>query len=558
MRHISRLIPLLVVGGVVTVVALAARSPMSNARHAPEAGIPPQEIRTVVASLDAAFARLWDDAGVVPAKPAPDLQILRRLSLALHGTVPSLEEIRRFEADDRPDRLDHWTRAMLADRRFADYFAERLARSFVGKEQGQFIVFRRDRFVNWLSEELQKNTPYDQIVRSMIAQTGLWTGTPATNFVTAAVNDGDIDENKLAGKTVRAFLGQRIDCAQCHDHPFEHWKQGEFEGLAAFYGQAKVSVVGVEDKTQKDGAPVEYAVEDRKTLEKREVAPTVPFHSDWLPGDGSRRERLAAWVTHPENRRFERAIANRVWGLLFGRPYSEKAFNRPVDDLPDPPEKDRDVLDLLGADFRDHRCNLRRLIQVIASSQVFRLDSEYEYPTEPAGSFGEQLAEVGRLEGQWAVFPLVRLRPEQVIGAILQSGSIQTIDQNSHLFFRIVKFFQSNQFVEQYGDLGETELQDRGGTIPQRLLMLNGELAGKATEANPISAVGRIAAMASTDRKCVETLYLTLLSRRPSPAESAHFIALLAGANKRDKRRTRIVEDIAWTLFNSTEFSWNH
>jgi hypothetical protein len=78
----------------------------------------------------------------------------------------------------------------------------------------------------------------------MVSQTGLWTGTPATNFVTAAVADGELDENKLAGRSVRAFLGQRIDCAQCHDHPFDHWKQHEFEGLASWFGQTKLSLVG--------------------------------------------------------------------------------------------------------------------------------------------------------------------------------------------------------------------------------------------------------------------------------------------------------------------------
>src|SRR5206468_647390 len=112
---------------------------------------------------------------------------------------------------------------MLDDQRFAYYFAERLARSYVGTEAGQFLIFRRDRFVEWLSDELRKNTPYDDVVRSMISAQGLWTGEPATNFVTAGINEGNIDENKLAGKTVRAFLGQRIDCAQCHDHPFDNW-----------------------------------------------------------------------------------------------------------------------------------------------------------------------------------------------------------------------------------------------------------------------------------------------------------------------------------------------
>jgi hypothetical protein len=117
----------------------------------------------------------------------------------LHGTIPSLEEIRRFEADTETQRIDRWAAAMLEDRRFADYFAERLARGFVGTEGGQFIVYRRDRFVTWLSEQIQQHRPYDEIVQEMIQDEGLWTGTPATNFMTAAVNEGEFDENKLEG-----------------------------------------------------------------------------------------------------------------------------------------------------------------------------------------------------------------------------------------------------------------------------------------------------------------------------------------------------------------------
>lgn len=558
LRHLTKLLPLVVIIAVATVVGMAARSPLTPKSKLSEAGFDPGDLLRTVSKVDAEFEKRWKEAKITPAERAPELQILRRLSLSLHGTVPSLEEMRRFEADPRPDRIEHWTRQMLADKRFADYFAERLARSFVGKEEGQFIVFRRDRFVNWLSEQLQKDVPYDRIVREVISETGLWTGKPATNFITAAVNEGDIDENKLTGKTVRAFLGQRIDCAQCHDHPFDHWKQGQFEGLAAFYGQARVNLVGIEDKTVSDGKPVEYEVEDRKSLETRQVAVTVPFHPEWLPEEGTRRERLAAWITHPDNRRLERAIANRVWALMFGQPYSERAFDgRRVDDLPDPPPETKpDVLDILGRDFREHRCDIKRLIQVVAASRPFRLSSEFEPPAGAKDSLGEELTAVKRAEQEWAVFPLIRLRPEQVIGSILQSTSAQTIDQNSHLLFRAIKFFQSGQFVQEYGDLGESELQDRGGTIPQRLLMLNGELAGKATEGGPVSAVSRIAKMASTDEKCVEVTYLVCLSRRPSSEELSHFVAELRG--KKGDNRERVVEDLVWTLFNSTEFSWNH
>jgi hypothetical protein len=550
-RLFTKLLPVAVVVAVASIVAMAARSPLPPAEKLPEVGVEISDLAPAVERVNAELAKRWKDAGVTPAPRASDLEVLRRLSLALCGTIPSLQEIRQFEADERPDRLEHWTRRLLADVRFSDYFAERLARGLVGNDNGQFVIYRRGRFVDWLSEQLQKNTPYDQMVRTMIAQTGLWTGNPAVNFVTAAINEGNVDENKLTGKTVRAFLGQRIDCAQCHDHPFAHWKQHDFEGLASFYGQVQQSIVGIEDKTVKDGKPVEYEVEDRQTLEKRVVPVAVPFHSEWLPESGSRRQRLAEWVTNPNNRRFERAIANRVWGLLFGRAYDE-----PVDDLPDPDDEQRDLLDALGKDFREHHCDLRRLIQVIAASEPFRVASEFELPADPLRSTGEELAALGKAEGSWAVFPLIRLRPEQVIGSILQSSSIQTADQNSHLLFRALRLVQGGQFVKEYGDLGENELLDPGGTIPQRLLLMNGELASGPTKSNPINSVGRIATFASTDEKCVETAYLACLARRPRPEELAHFVSQLKDAKKGE--RIQVVEDLVWTLFNSTEFSWNH
>lgn len=551
-RYLMKLLPLGVLLAVVTIVAVAARSPLPPADKLPEVGADVSGIEPALARVNAVLATQWKAAAVTAARHAPELQVLRRLSLALQGTVPSLQEIRQFEADERPDRLAHWTRRMLADPRFADYFAERLARSLVGTEKGQFVVFRRGRFVDWLSEQLHKNTPWDELVRTMISQTGLWTGNPAVNFVTAAVNEGDVDENKLAGKTVRAFLGQRIDCAQCHDHPFAHWKQQEFEGLAAFYGQVQQSIVGIEDKAIRDNQPVEYEIEDRKTLERHAVPVAVPFHSEWLPETGTRRDRLAAWITHRDNRRFDRATANRVWGLLFGRAYQE-----PVDDLPDPADDQRDLLDCLGDDFREHHCDLRRLIQVIAACESFRLDSEFELaPSETTPSSEVGIAALQQAERVWAVFPLIRLRPEQVIGSLFQSSSIQTVDQNSHLIFRTIHLLQGGQFVNEYGDLGENELNDRGGTIPQRLLMMNGDLAGSPTKSNPINAVARVAAFASTDERCIETGYLICLTRRPTAEELSHFVNQLR--DKHFDERRMITEDLIWTLFNSTEFSWNH
>ena len=544
------LLPLAVVAGIVGLVVSAVRLPVSARHDAAEVGVPPAQLAETVAQVNRLFEARWQGAGLPPASAADELQVLRRLSLALQGTIPSLEEIREFEADRRPDRLSHWTGRMLADPRFADYFAERLARAFVGTEEGQFIIFRRDRFTQWLAGHLQRNTPYDQLVREMIAATGVATGKPAVNFVLATFANDQIDCQKLAGKTVRAFLGQRIDCAQCHDHPFDHWKQPDFEGLAAFYGQARQSIVGLEDKPVLDGKPREFEVLDRSSNEPRVVEPKVPDHAEWLPTNATRRAQLAAWITHPENRRFERAIANRVWALLFGR-----AFHEPVDDLRDPPD-DPDLLDLLGRDFRAHGCDLRRLIQVITASAPFRLSSEWT-PPEATPAAADPETQWQAAEREWAVFPLIRLRPEQVIGALLQSSSVQTIDQNSHLFMRFKKLVTQNDFVREYGDLGTDELQDRGGTIPQRLLLMNGKLAWEALKIDPFNSSARINAFAGDDERRVETAFLVCLTRRPSRDEVQTLAATFAERPNRPARR-EVMEDLFWTLFNSTEFSWNH
>jgi Protein of unknown function (DUF1549)/Protein of unknown function (DUF1553) len=551
-------LPVLVILAVSAVVASAARSPVdwkkigpaAATRHASTSAAQgnqpldaqPADIQTAVAAVDHFFEQSWHTAGVQAAPRADDLQIVRRLSLALCGTIPSLEEIREFESDTAPSRLDRWTSRLLTDNRFADYFAERLARSFVGTEMGQVIVFRRDRFVDWLRQELAQNKPYDEIARHVISETGLWTDHPATNYITAAMADGVLDENKLAGRTARAFLGQRIDCAQCHDHPFAEWKQGQFQGLAALFGQVHSSLVGVEDK-----AKLKFEVEDRKTLKKHVVEPAVPFHPEWLPTTGTRRERLAVWITHPQNRRFERATVNRVWGLIFGRP-----LHSPVDDLPDPPEAaDRDVLDLVGADFREHHCDLRRMIRVIVASRPFQLDS-----TQPEAAAKNSAT----ADADWSVFPMTRLRPEQLIGSILQSTSLRTIDQNSHLFVRTKRYFQENEFVKQYGDLGDNELDERSGTIAQALLRMNGKLASDALVAKDMNSSSRITSFADTDATCLDACYLVALTRRPTKAESDYFVPQLACAAKSREKDARghVVEDVFWSLFNSPEFSWNH
>ena len=353
------------------VVSWACQDPLKPGRKPiPEVDL--MRIKPVVDRIDDRLKTIWKEEGVKGRPKADDLLVLRRVSLSLHGTIPSLEEIRAFQADTKPHRLERWIQRALDDRRFPDYFAERLARGMVGTEGGEFVVYRRDRFVNWLADCLHADRPYDQVVEEMVSRRGLWTGkSAAVNFLMSAHKEGDFDEMKLASRTVRSFLGQRMDCAQCHDHPFDDWTQAQFEGLAAFYSSATVTIVGLEDKDR------EFKVQDRVTLEDRPVEPGVPFGEEWVPKEGALRQKLANWIIHPENKRFSRAVVNRVWGYVHGRPWYE-----PVDDLPDPDESEEDVIDILAEDLRMHHYSLKRLILILTSLAPFRMSSEMEGATK--------------------------------------------------------------------------------------------------------------------------------------------------------------------------------
>jgi hypothetical protein len=492
------------------------------------------EFTAAVERVNASFRDEWKAHAVRGAGPATDLLVARRLALGLMGTVPSLEEIRQLEALPSAERLPWWLDHVLHDRRFADYFAERLARAYVGTEDGPFILFRRRRLVSWLADAVAGNRPYHELVHDLIADDGLWTDKPATNFVsvTSQADKGNQpDPVRLAGRVTRAFLGLRLDCAQCHNHPFAEWKKSDFEGLSAFFGQAHVGFKGIYDGTG------EYEMEDRKTQAKKPITPRVPFAPELVDGRGTRRQRLAAWVTHPKNPYFARATVNRVWALMFGRPLVDPVDNLETDG-PTPA-----ALQILADDFTAHGHDLHRLIRVMARTEVFRLDSAADNESEAA-------------EKAWALFPMTRLRPEQVAGSVIQAASVSTISTESHILVRLARFGQQNEFLKRYGDSGEDEFDSHTGTIPQRLLLMNGSLVHEKIKEDPLNAATRIAWMAPDDTRAVEAAYLAVLTRRPTSAEAAHFRTTLAGGT--GSTRTQRVEDLFWALLNSTEFSWNH
>lgn len=158
-------------------------------------------------------------------------------------------------------------------------------------------------------------------------------------------------------------------------------------------------------------------------------------------------------------------------------------------------------------------------------------------------------------EKLWAQFPLGRLRPEQVAGSILQASSVATIDAESHILTRLARFGDQNDFVKRYGDSSDEDFDNRGGTIPQRLVMMNGKLVSEKTKGGPFSATTRIQWLAPSEVKSIEAVFLTALTRRPTAEESDFFEQNLKNS---ELSKGQQIQDLFWALINSTEFSWNH
>jgi hypothetical protein len=497
--------------------------------------------------------------------------IARRLSLALIGNSLSLEEVRVLEQIPEQDRISWWTDYLLRDRRSADYLAERWTRATVGTNNGPFLLFRRRKYVDWMADQLEQNKPFDTIVRKLICSQGSWTDAPEVNFLTATMDDADNkkpDAVRLAGRTSRAFLAQRIDCLQCHqdylgkvgftdqlqstdevqesdsqDQRFptntRPGEQADFHQLAAFFSGVRMEnpLVGLRNK------PTDYRIKYLNEDEETAVTPAVPYRHDLLPDHGSPRERLAAWVTHPENRAFARSTVNRVWAMMFG-----KAIVEPVDSIPLSgrlPES----LEILANDFSRHGYDLQRLIRTIACTEVFRRDSRMD---DESGIEIDQ-----RFEQCWAVYPLSQLRPEQVAASIHQASRIKAIDQSSSIVSQLELFDGVNDFTKAYGDRGEDEFSEQSVTIPQRLLVMNGSFVSERIKNNPVmNAATRIAELTRDDRAAVTSAYLCTLNRHPTDVELTAFCEQLHG--KRGRERSQLVGSMFWTLFNCTEFQWNH
>jgi hypothetical protein len=470
---------------------------------------------------------------------ADDATFLRRVFLDLAGTLPSPERTAAFLADKDPGK-----RAKLVDELLAgDSYPEHWARFWFETFTGGYRPFVAPNFngrvlFDYLVEALADNKSYQQIVRELITGEGLSEDSGPANFIRRY----NADTNELTGATARLFLGVSLQCAQCHNHPFEKWKQDDFEGMAAFFVRLRNYTVTNEQNLAGivELRRGELEVPDTKATPNAEgqypnrVVPPRLLGGSKLPlSTKSRRHQLADWVTSSNNY-FSRNAVNRIWQRLFG-----EALVEPLDTLGRNPGRNPELLGALAEGFAGNGFELEKLLRGIVLSRTYQRSSG-PIPENLAGVAADQLSAVRRKEASLgARFPIRPLTVDQLYQAVYTVTGYQD---------------EAPRTPEQAltADPPVEHLSEIANTLPRSLALLNSAHIEKAVEKGVPKVRG------SAGRRIgpahIERLYLATLCRRPEPAEAARMLQLLDAHEDKNKG----LEDVLWALFNSAEFNSNH
>ncbi len=540
------------------------------------------------AEVDGALRDAWKAAGVTPAPRADDATFLRRAYLDVTGTIPTADAVTAFLASKDPDKRAKVVDELVRSPAYAEHWATYWDDVLMGRAK-MGAAIDRPAFKDWLVGAFTARTPWDRLVRDLLAATGQNTRVGADEGEEKVAQNGAVNwtlryrdsPQDLAGNASRVFLGVQIQCAQCHDHKTESWTQDDFRGFASGFLRVRAEAVSPKAMGQK---PFVVVDEDRalpRYAKNADVAPIAKAKPRGLDGKEleagkGTRAKLAAWMTSPENPWFAKAIVNRMWGHFLGR-----GFVDPVDDLrPSNPVVLPAVLDRLAADFVAHGYDLGHLVRTICATEAYQL----------AASREADIAKGDPENKLWARFHLVPLGPEELLNGILLATRIEDAAQRA----RVPKVEQLRaQLEKQVGFLfdvdEESDAADYEGTVGGALALLNGGLVGNGSRAVPGTAVAEVLSGGGTDEEKVERLALQVLSRRPTDAERAAWVAYVedrsrsappapAGRNEAraprkggarslarlerrsgttDPRRAAY-EDLVWAWLNSSEFAFNH
>lgn len=503
---------------------------------------------TTPAALDALMAGAWESGGVEPSAAAPDAEFLRRAYLDVLGRIPSLKEAGAFLESKEPGKRAKLIEYLLAHPDYARNFGNLWSVTLIGRaDQGNDV--NRPALRAWLRVQFGQNRPWDEIARDLITATGL--NDEANGAVNFTLAHRELDAVPLTSITTRVFLGQQIQCTQCHDHPSNDWKQADFWGINAFFRGIEVQEVtgtdasGAEVTTGyelTDSPSDAYAKFDRRDGMVKIVFPTYLDGTKIGQGpDVNRRQELGRFVTAPDNAQFAQAFANRMWGHFFGR-----GVVHPVDDFGDHnPPSNPELIERLGADFAASGFDVKALIRRIMSTRAYNLTSVMTASNDQDDTLFSHMA-------------LKPMSPEQLFESLLvataahKAGGERDSDERRERWLR--------QFVFNFANDETLEGSSFQGTIPQALMMMNGDLMDEAVSGKPGSFLARLLEEAqlrgggNPEGYVITRIYVAALSRPPSSKEMAAARQFLRG----NPDPIGVVQDLFWALLNSNEFVLNH
>ncbi|MCH8922020.1 MAG: DUF1553 domain-containing protein, partial [Planctomycetes bacterium] len=495
------------------------------------------------------------DLNLAPSPRCTDEAFIRRASLDTIGTLPTVDEVRRFLDERAKDKRDRLIESLLGRKEFVDYWTFRWADLLLvnGRRLRPAAV---KAYYQWIRSQVEGNKPWDEMVRSIITAKGSSIENGATNFYALHQSPEEMSEN-----VSQAFLGLSIGCAKCHNHPLEKWTNDQYYAMANMFARVRSKGWGGDGRSG-DGRRTLYVAREGDLIQPRtgKAQPPAPLDAQPLPQDdpSDRRVVLAQWVTSPENPYFSRAIVNRIWANFFGI-----GLVNSVDDMRvSNPASNEALLDAAADFLVKNRFDLKTLMRAILQSETYQRSSQSLPENQDEQRFFSRY------------YPR-RLMAEVLLDAVAQVTEVPSefkqIGYDGNDFVdtkeyprgtRAIQLYDSavvSQFLKTFGrnDRDITCECERSNTPSMvQVLHINNGATINGRLKHKESCVAKALAAKTSDAALLEDAYLRTLSRRPTAKEREALLKIMAGA-KGDERRV-VIEDLYWAIMSSREFLFNH
>ncbi len=483
---------------------------------------------------------------IAPSKPADDATFLRRAYLDAAGVLPTSEIVENFLADKSPDKRAKLIERLTETDEFVDYWAYKWSDLLL-------VSSRKLRsnamwaFYDWIRASVKENKPWDKFAREIFTSTGSSRENGALNYF--VLHKDPID---LAETSTEAFLGQRVTCARCHNHPLEKWTQTQYYELVNLFSR-----VGIKNGNA-PGDDVIFAKTSGDVMHPRLLKPLPPTPLDGksVPIDSpiDRRIVFANWMTSPNNPYFARSIVNRVWGNFMGR-----GLVNPVDDVrATNPASNEELLSALTEDFVKHQYDVKYLIRTIMQSGVYQLSSEANATNQNDNIF-------------YSRYIIKRLPAEVILDAYSQVTGVPTAFSGYPSGTRALQLPDTevkSEFLTVFGrparQICDSSERSSDATIAQALHVINGDTLNKKLS-TPDGYISLFLKLGLSDSRIIDQLFLTAFSRYPRESEKTALLANLQQARLAKGTpeamllsRRQGLEDLVWALLTDKEFLFNH